>query len=597
VLSVVESPAAAAPATGRRASPQPAAPRSADPRLLARAGFALIGLAIAALLAVAAAGPSAVAARLPAAGGWPPYRLQLNLPDAVATGLGWAAVLVGGAGVLAGLAAVRRGWRPHSWWLLPVVSALVVVGMVVTLPVGSNDLLYYAVYGRIAALGHSPYLVTPASFRAIGDPVAMALPAGWLHAASVYGPLATVAEKAAALLAGPSIAKTVFWLKVWDGLAFSTVAAVLDRALRHDAAARARAHLLWTVNPLMLLTCVAGGHVDVLAVAAGLAGLLLLRRPRAEDEPGAGGLVAAALAAGILVGVATAIKAPFALYGLAAGWAAWRVRGALALAAVTAGAAAVLVPCYLVAGRPALIDLFDKAAGSVSVPLQVLALAASVLLAVVLLRCLPPGQATLPAIRPALALSFAWLATSPQQRPWFDAMIFPLLALMPATRFDWLVQCRAVAAALGELPGAVVAARLTPGWLAATSHLASTYVRPAGMAAVTVAAALSGLLGLRQHGRFSEPPRLQSSQATGSMPLAPGSNPFVRRITTKPEGDPWACEGRSSSGSRAGVHGTARQQYLAGSRSSQRPSSVGSSSVLPAPSNMTQDRRVAASRS
>jgi hypothetical protein len=551
----------AAPSAATRSAPRPSRRANA-----CWSAIALLGLASLALLTAAAAGPSAVAARIPAAPGWPPYHLDLNLPDVAATALAWAAVLLGGAGVLAGLVAVQRGWRPRPWWLLTGAAA-VAGALLVTSPVGSNDLLYYAVYGRIAGLGHSPYLLTPAGLRAAGDPVAMALPPGWLHVPSVYGPLATLTEKAAALLAGPSMAKTVFWLKVWDSLAFGAVAVALDRALRHDAAARARAHLLWTANPLMLLACVAGGHVDVLAAACGLAGLLAIRRLDGHRWP-----VARWMLAGALVAAATAVKAPFALYGVALAWAAWRVRGrpavkAAAVTAVAAGAVAVLVPCYLLAGWAAVTDLVHKAAGPVLLSgpwsqlassLQLLAMAASVLLAVILLRGLPGGPAGLPAVRPALALSVAWLAAAPQQRPWFDAMFLPLLALMPATRLDWLLLARGVAAEFGELPGAVIAARLTPGWLAAACHVVSADVRPACVAAATVAVALSGCSRFGQDGRSTDGPRLQSSLAIGSKPLAPGSNPFVRRNTTKPEGDSWACEGRSSSGSRAGAHGTAK---------------------------------------
>jgi hypothetical protein len=43
------------------------------------------------------------------------------------------------------------------------------------------------------------------------------------------------------------------------------VALGLDRLLRSDPARRARAHLLWSVNRLMLWALMAGGHLDVLA--------------------------------------------------------------------------------------------------------------------------------------------------------------------------------------------------------------------------------------------------------------------------------------------------------------------------------------------
>jgi len=56
---------------------------------------------------------------------------------------------------------------------------------------------------------------------------------------------------------------------VWNALAFLAVALALDWMFRRDSAGRARAHLLWSVNPLMLFAVVAGGHIDGLAAALG----------------------------------------------------------------------------------------------------------------------------------------------------------------------------------------------------------------------------------------------------------------------------------------------------------------------------------------
>jgi hypothetical protein len=43
-------------------------------------------------------------------------------------------------------------------------------------PAGSTDTLRYATYGRMAALGHNPYLMTPAQMLHTGDPVAKLAP-------------------------------------------------------------------------------------------------------------------------------------------------------------------------------------------------------------------------------------------------------------------------------------------------------------------------------------------------------------------------------------------------------------------------------------
>jgi hypothetical protein len=462
-------------------------------RLLPRAALAAIGVSIALIVAVSVAGPSAAVPAIPASPGWPPYTAHLGPSPALVSFAVWLAVIIGGAGVAAGLVAVRRGWRPRPRSLI-TGSLLAVVALMLVPPVGSTDILDYAVYGRIAALGHSPYLMTPAQLRATGDPVGAIAPVPWEHIVSVYGPLATVTQKAASELAGPSPAQTLFWLKAWNAVAYLVIVAALDLALRSDAAARARAHLLWALNPLMLLAVMAGGHIDGLAAAAGVTGLLVLRRPAFLN----------AMVAAILVGAAVAVKAPFALFGVGVAWSARRSPRALAGAAL--GAAAVLVPSYLLAGRQALTALATKgAAGPVDLyePWQLLyrllawpapshrideiAVIAAVPLAALLLWRLPDGPPGLPAVRVPLALTLAWLVTSPQQRPWFDAMIFPLLAVMPATRLDWIALWRLVVASLAELPGVTYYVALKPRWLAEMANVISRGFAPLALTAVTAA--------------------------------------------------------------------------------------------------------------
>ena len=129
----------------------------------------------------------------------------------------------------------------------------------------------------------------------------------------------------------------------------------------------------------------------------------------------------------------------------------------------------MLIPSYLWFGPPAVAVLFYRDAGATSdnfyqlfsrpfglIRPPDLLLAAAVLLVVMgwlLLRRLPDGPPGWPAIRPALALSLAWLLVWPYQRPWYDAMVFCLLALFPASRLDWPVLARLVAGTLYSIPG------------------------------------------------------------------------------------------------------------------------------------------------
>ncbi len=484
--------------TGPRESATPQATR-----WMARGALAGIGVSVALMVLTGLAGPSAaVPAFRHAPSGWPPYFGHLALPNALVTFVTWAAVLIGGAGLAAGLVAVHRGWRPRARHLI-IGSAVAVLALALIPPVGSTDVLDYAVYGRIAALGHSPYLMTPARLRRTGDPVGAIAPLPWEHDPSVYGPLATLTEKIASQLGGSSAALTLFWLKVWAGLAYLVIVAALDRAVRSDPGRRARAHLLWSVNPLMLLAVMAGGHVDGLAAAAGVTGLLAFRRMN----------VRSGLLAGALIGAAVAVKLPFALFGIGAALVAYR--SPRVLAGLGAGAAAVLVPGYLLAGGgralvvevrrgDAAVDLYEPWQflyrvldwHSPSQRIDLIALVAAVLLAVLLLLRLPGGPPGLPAIRPALALSLAWLVTSPQQRPWFDAMIFPLLAVMPATRLDWIALARGVVASVAELPGILFYTQLSPHWLSLADDVVARDLAP--LALLAIAAALIWLCVTRR---------------------------------------------------------------------------------------------------
>ena len=269
-------------------------------------------------------------------------------------------------------------------------------------PAGSTDALDYAAYGRLLALGHSPYVTTPAYLRHLHDASPVRSPRlGSL--VSVYGPLATMEQFVAARLGGASAARITFWLKLWDSAAFALVALVLDRLLRRNPAQRLRAHLLWTVNPLLLWDLVAAGHLDVLAVMAGLLGLLMLGSSTTRPGPAWG----VSLAAGALLGIAADIKINYVLFGLGAAWALRRSWPALALAG--AAALAVLVPSYAYFGTPAVRALLSRRNQSSAdnfyravLPhswhqdFGMIATVLVVAVAVLALRRLPPGAATRP---------------------------------------------------------------------------------------------------------------------------------------------------------------------------------------------------------
>ncbi|MGD0608052.1 MAG: hypothetical protein ABSA53_31245, partial [Streptosporangiaceae bacterium] len=395
-------------------------------RLAALTALTLSCLSVVILAGVGAAGPSAATVLVYRSGEWPPWFASWHLSDLTVTAALWAALLTGAAGVAAGLVAVRRGWRPPTRWLV-AVAIVAVIALAVVPAVGSTDMLDYAAYGRIAALHHNPYIMTPGQLRKTHDPVGLLAPSIWQNIPSVYGPLATAAQWAASELGGRSAAVTIFWLKVWNGAAFGVVVLALDWLTRTQPALRARAHVLWSVNPLMLWAVMAGGHVDGLAEGIAVLALAVLGRTVAlARAPGRIGTVRA-LGAGLLLGAATAVKAPFVLFGVGLAWVARR--SPRTLAAAGGGGAAMLAAAYLAAGRSAVTDTVQRGTGvaadnlwqvfyrvfGYSPPFRHITLIAALAfacLAVLLIRRPPPGAPDLPLIWPVLAAIVAWTFTS-----------------------------------------------------------------------------------------------------------------------------------------------------------------------------------------
>jgi hypothetical protein len=452
---------------------------------------------------------------MPAVG--PPWELAVRHVSAdLVTYALWLAALLGGGGVAAGLVAVHRGARMSARILL--IAGLIAVAMLTVLPpTGSTDALDYATYGRLLALGHSPYVTTPIYLRHMHNAFAHSVPHVWDRYVSVYGPLATMEQFVAAKLGGASAARITFWLKLWDSAAFAAVALVLDRLLRHKPAQRLRAHLLWTVNPLLLWDLIAAGHLDVLAVMAGLLGLLVLGEQHTEARPALWRVAAA----GALLGIAADIKINYALFGLAAAWALRRSLSGLALAGVAA--LAVLVPSYAYFGMPAVRALLSRRNQSSADNfyrlflhgwhhnLGMIATILVVAVAILALRRLPPGAAARPAIRPAVALCAAWLFLWPYQLPWYDSMLIGVLVLYPASRLDWLVLARLTAGTISNMPGNPYLQH---------SHLVvvADHFAVRIMAPLVILAAAVIFVGLCLTGKW----KLRDSPGPGPGPGAPG---------------------------------------------------------------------------
>ena len=524
------------PSEAPRSSPPEPAERSGSAGLTRLTGwFAAVAIAASTLvmIVVSAAGPNVSVPAMSRPGGGPPWWHPLHLTATFVTVSLWAAMALGCAGVIAGLVAVARGARPP---VRPVLAAsfLAVAVLTVLPPAGSTDPISYAASGRTAVTGHSPYVMTPRQLQQSGDPVGRQIPSreippSWMNAVSVYGPVATAAEWGAAELGGTSLARITFWLKLEEAIAFGAVVLALDRLLRADPEMRIRAHLLWSVNPLLLWEIVAGGHIDGLAAAFGLLGVVALRVDSQREGRPRLRLGSAALA-GLLIGVATGLKVEYALLGLAVAWACRRSLRALAAAA--AGFVVVIGPAYLAAGTAAIKVLVTRSTGitwdtmyqlfwrpvlgytqfSVSSVPPHLELVAYLLFAGVALLALlrfPDLVPLRPAVAPALALSLAWLFVTPFQRPWYDVMAIALLALYPASWLDWVVLIRLLAGATVYVQA--VQSPAEPHWLYDLGQFNGTWLTP-GIRLLAVVA----LVWLCVSGRWGW--RSRSATSPGRLP-------------------------------------------------------------------------------
>jgi hypothetical protein len=472
---------------------------------------AAIAVSILIMIVISAGGPDLSVPQVHGTAS-PPWWHPLHFTATFTIVAMWTAMILGAAGIVAGLAAVARGARLPAGFI--VAAGLLAAAVLVVLPpAGSTDALSYAANGRMAVIGHSPYVMTPRQLAAIGDPIGhqlKAIPSLWNNTVSVYGPVATAAEWVAAELGGASLAHITFWLKLLEALCFGAVALVLDRMLRHDPAMRLRAHLLWTVNPLLLWEIVAGGHIDGLSAVFGLLAVVALRRNLAL--PGA-------FASGLLIGLATGVKVEYALLGLAVAVAACRHgrdagrsipgrQASRALAAAAAGFAVVILPSYLLAGTPALKVLVTRSPGitwdtmyqlfwrpvlgytsfdvnHVPPHLELVAYLLFAAIAILAMLRFPDRTPDLPALAPALGLSVAWLFVTAFQRPWYDVMAVSLLALYSASLLDWVVLVRLLGGATVYV--IAVASPVEPHWLYDLGQFNGTWLTPAIRLLATVA--------------------------------------------------------------------------------------------------------------
>src|SRR5262249_52749219 len=127
-----------------------------------------------------------------------------------------------------------------------------------------------------------------------------------------YGPIAQWVFHLCVSSAGLSPVVAVWMLQLLALISFLAVGLLLDAFVRRcdgsaTSNARSRVAVMWMLNPIILLEVVNGAHIDSLAIVMAVAALLLASR--------------SAIGAGLLIGVAVAIKVSYGLYTLSIVWA------------------------------------------------------------------------------------------------------------------------------------------------------------------------------------------------------------------------------------------------------------------------------------
>jgi len=377
-----------------------------------------------------------------------------HLPDILANLIMYASIVLSCLGLAMMLWANSRGWSPNPRRVFWTAAGAVAVLVNIT-PVGSSDAASYAAYGRIAALGYNPYTFLPADLPGgKNNPYTMLVSPQWQHTPSVYGPVATWTHLLAATIGGDKPWATIWVLMVMIGAAFLLTGYVLLRT----AANPVRAVLLWVANPLLITELVIGGHMDAFVALFAIAAIVLSRR---------GTTVWHDLIVGLLVGVAGDIKSVNAIFvalGIAIPLIHDRAWARLARTGVVAALTALGLYYFsygFTAMKPALnastmvisptvwraVEGIFGTGHLVTTVIGFTWPLLMLLLAWYLYNRLSPDVPTV--VAATCALTFAWVLVAPWSLPWYTAVAWVAVALLPRnTLTRWLTLATATLALL-----------------------------------------------------------------------------------------------------------------------------------------------------
>jgi hypothetical protein len=514
--------------------------------------FAVFGIVGATALTLLAGflGPSAVALTLgPRDSYLPPWYLPAGVikpNEWFVSILVWSAIILGALGLWVGLRAMADGWKPKPRKLFALGSVLSLLTICVP-PMTSADVLMYAAYGRLQAIGRDPYEITPAEvFRGQFDPVLRWTERPWQDTPSVYGPITSWTQLVANKLGGENMHDIVFWLQVFSVVPFILACAGAFLLAHGDTRRQGRAALLTIANPLLIWAVVAGAHNEPLAVMFAVAGLLFMRK-----NP---------FIAGLGIGLAGCAKISIGLWGLAMLWAYRREpKKALLLClgtAVPMGLAYVLwQPTaflralrnggYVSVGSWAnplyrLLDVFMTGFNAKLI-VGVISYIGLIVIAWMLSRVVPwtpaPGldkdvdlqrDPLTIALRTALVLSVAWLITSMYTLSWYDLLAWMPLAVLAANKLDKIMLIRGTALSLAYVPGRAID-------MGSALDFTATRMRDTVSPIVQMAMVLAVILWWRQPDRpelfpFKKP----KATPAAASPTVSGRGATPRKAATSP---------------------------------------------------------------
>jgi alpha-1,6-mannosyltransferase len=561
--------------TAKRRSGNPAKPAKAvyRPTVWHRNHrYALLGIVGGTALTMLAGflGPSAVTLTLgPRDSFLPPWYLPSGIVSPnewFVSGLIWTAIIVGAVGLWVAMRALADGWKPKVRKIFALGVALTLLTITVP-PMTSADVLIYAAYGRLQALGDNPYEITPGEvIRGQYDPVLKWVEFPWHDTPSVYGPITSWTQLMANRLGGENMHDIVFWLQVCSAVPFILVGLGAMVLAHGDSRRQARAALLTVANPLLIWAVVAGAHNEPLSVMFAVAGLLFMRK-----NP---------FVAGLGIGLAGCAKLSIGLWGLAMLWAYRREPKKAAL--LCAGTAVPMGLAYVVWQPTAFFQVLRNggyvSVGSWAHPVYsffrlflsefdakvvvgVISYAALIVIAWMLSRTVPwtaaPGLAkgadlrTDPltiALRTSLVLAVAWLITSMYTLSWYDLMAWVPLAVLATNKLDRIMLLRGAPLSLAYVPGRAIE-------YGPALDLTATRVRDTISPAVQIAVLLAVVLWWRQPDRPELFPFRRPKPTEEPAPVTKPSAPA--KVTARTPKPPPAVTGSRSR--NPGLSGTRRR--------------------------------------